>query len=103
MKLSATLLTAAALAMAGASATRAQTEPAADAAPKKFVEAAGPVGVGAPASTKSKIICRRDVEIGSLVKGVRRCGTADEWRRSSEAARKTTADIQDQKGAFIAR
>ena len=56
--------------------------------------------LAAPAkpAAKERIICRTEYEIGSFVKGTRRCGTASEWRASSRAAQDTTARIQDQKG-----
>ena len=97
-------LAAIALAFTAATAAHAQTEPAPTTAPapKKYVDVGGPA-IGASAKTDSKIICKREVEIGSLVKGVRRCGTKDEWKRSQEAARKATMDIQDQKGAYVGR
>ena len=95
-----TVALAAGWAILAAAAIHAQTAPESTApAPKKYVDVAGPA-IGASAKTDSKIICKRDVEIGSLVKGVRRCGTRDEWKRSEEAARRWTADIQDQKGRY---
>lgn len=66
---------------------------------------APPAPVAAPAPVappKPKIICRREVEIGSLVKGVRRCGTPAEWRASERAAREATDRIQSDKGRYCA-
>ena len=78
----------------------AQTSDPAASAPKRVLEVAGPSGLVSPAATTSKIICKRDVEIGSWVKGIRRCGTREELRRSEEAARRWTADIQADKGRY---
>ena len=56
----------------------AQTAPAADTASA----AAAP----APATTE-KLICRKQVETGSLVKGKRTCMTRSEWAKVADAAR----------------
>jgi hypothetical protein len=59
-------------------------------------------GASATPVAKDRIICRRELEIGSLVKGTRHCATASEWRKSTAAAQDTTQRIQDQKGTFTA-
>lgn len=42
---------------------------------------------GADASGKDKLICKRDVDTGSLVAKKRRCHTRHDWDRIAEAAR----------------
>lgn len=71
------------------------------AAPEVTAPVAAPAtAMSAAPAQKAKVICRREVEIGSLVKGTRRCATVTEWRKSADAAREQTMRIQDQKGAF---
>lgn len=42
-----------------------------------------------------KIVCKRLVETGSLVKGKRTCKTQAAWDRYGEAARRQVREIQD--------
>ena len=42
-----------------------------------------------------RVICRRSVDTGSLVKGRRQCFTRAQWDRIAEAAQKRTQDMQD--------
>lgn len=89
----------AAVAMLSSAPLLAQTQPTAAApAPTEIVVPAMPAAVPAPPAAKERIICRRELDIGSFVRGTRRCATVSEWRKSSDAARDTTSRIQEQKG-----
>lgn len=48
-------------------------------------------GAGKP----EKVVCKRLVETGSLVRGKRTCKTQAAWDRDGEAARKQVREIQD--------
>ncbi|MGA9581578.1 MAG: hypothetical protein WBR13_06385 [Allosphingosinicella sp.] len=50
---------------------------------------------GAVSETPEKIVCKRVVETGSLVRGKRTCKTQAAWDRDGEAARKQVREIQD--------
>ena len=65
--------------------------------PATTTTASAPTAAPAP---KERIICRTEPDIGSWVRGTRRCATAKEWKKSADAARDMTSRIQDQKGAF---
>lgn len=53
----------------------------------------------APAQTseakKEKLICRREVETGSLVKAKKTCFTKSEWDKIGDAARRNATQMQD--------
>jgi hypothetical protein len=66
----------------------------ATAAPTTAVAPAPAPVMAAAVPPAERIICKRETEIGSLVKGTRRCMTAREWRKSSEDAQKFTRDMQ---------
>ena len=42
-----------------------------------------------------RIVCRRSVDTGSLVKGRRQCFTRTQWDRIAEAAQKKATDMQE--------
>jgi hypothetical protein len=48
----------------------------------------------APADPLDKVICRRTLETGSLVKGKRVCLTRREWARASEKGRERAEEMQ---------
>lgn len=50
---------------------------------------------GSAADKPEKIVCKRLVETGSLVRGTRTCKTQAAWDRDGEAARKQVQQIQD--------
>lgn len=61
-----------------------------------FLLAAPAMGATNPASQgDNKLVCKKSVETGSLVKARKVCRTKAEWRKVTETARKTTRDIQD--------
>ena len=60
--------------------------------PTTVVPAAAPAPM--PAAPTEKMICRRELDTGSFVKGTRRCMTAAQWRQSSEDAQAKTRDMQ---------
>lgn len=47
------------------------------------------------AGKPDKIVCKRLVETGSLVRGAKTCKTRTEWDRDGELARRQVQDIQD--------
>lgn len=47
-----------------------------------------------PADPLDKVICRRILETGSLVKGKRVCLTRREWTRASEKGRERAEEMQ---------
>ncbi|MGZ8284236.1 MAG: hypothetical protein ACXW27_01165 [Allosphingosinicella sp.] len=49
----------------------------------------------AEAGNPDKVICKRLVETGSLVRKPRSCKTRATWEREGEAARKQVQEIQD--------
>lgn len=61
------------------------------AAPAQAAAAAAPVE---PAQ-KEKLICRKTVETGSLVRGKKTCMTAAEWAKVGDAAREGAQKIID--------
>lgn len=46
-------------------------------------------------SNPDKVVCKRLVETGSLVKGSRTCKTRAAWARDAEEGRKKVQEIQD--------
>lgn len=46
-------------------------------------------------SNPDKIVCKRIIETGSLVKGKRTCKTRAAWSRDAEEGRKKVQEIQD--------
>ena len=57
-----------------------------------FAAAAAPAPAAEP-RPQDKIICRRYLETGSLVKSTKVCHTRAEWTRLSENARRDAEDI----------
>ncbi len=47
------------------------------------------------AADQNKVVCKRMVETGSLVKGSRTCKTKQTWQREAEAARRMGQEMQD--------
>ena len=43
----------------------------------------------------ARVICRRSVETGSLVKGRRQCFTRAQWDRIAESAQKNATQLQE--------
>ena len=43
----------------------------------------------------ARVICRRSVDTGSLVKGRRQCFTRAQWDRIAEAAQKNATQLQE--------
>ena len=46
-------------------------------------------------SKPDKVVCKRLVETGSLVRGAKTCKTRAEWDRHGEMARRQVQEIQD--------
>ena len=53
----------------------------------------------APPAPKEKMICKKQVDTGSLVKGRRICMTQSQYRRQIEEAQRDTANLQVLNGA----
>jgi len=45
---------------------------------------------------KEKLICKKEAEIGSLVKKKKTCLTAEQWKRVAEGAQAMTERMQDE-------
>jgi hypothetical protein len=56
---------------------------------------AGPLLAGSEANNPDKIVCKRQVDTGSLVRGKRICKTRQEWARSSQGAREKGQSMQE--------
>ncbi|HEU0134781.1 MAG TPA: hypothetical protein VFR28_08155 [Allosphingosinicella sp.] len=55
-----------------------------------------PSGATNPAKDPDKVVCKRTVDTGSLVRGTRVCKTRREWDRAGQSARKQAHDMQTQ-------
>lgn len=64
--------------------------------------AASPPSVTPPAPPanpeKTKLICRRDVETGSLVRATRRCYTREEWAKLAAQGNRDAQTMMDRAG-----
>ncbi len=54
-----------------------------------------------PQPAKEKMICKRTVDTGSLVRGKRECRSRADWDRIAEAARAGGQDIVDRSAGGI--
>jgi hypothetical protein len=55
----------------------------------------GSLLAGPEANNPDKIVCKRQVDTGSLVRGKRICKTRQEWARSAQGAREKTQAMQE--------
>ena len=53
-----------------------------------------------PSKPPEKMICRRRLETGSLVKATKICRSSVEWKRLNDAARRDAEDLQTPKGGL---
>lgn len=51
-----------------------------------------------PANEEDKLICRRELATGSLVRSTRRCQTRKEWARQAEAVRRDAEEMRARSG-----
>ncbi len=59
------------------------------------VTAAGAAEPVKPALDDDKVICKKSVDTGSLIRGKKRCMTRKQWNQLAEATRQQTMDGQN--------
>ncbi len=57
--------------------------------------AAGAAEPGKPQLDDDKVICKKSVDTGSLIRGKKRCMTRKQWNQLAEATRQQTMDGQN--------